>query len=352
MPSAGSVPPSPTPLRTPSVDGDELTPDERVNVRVYENVNRGVVHINTRGVQVDQFRMFEVPSEGEGSGIVIDRQGHILTNFHVVEDANEIQVTLFDNNTYEADPVGTDPATDIAVLKIDAPADTLYPVSFGDSSRLLVGQRAYAIGNPFGLDRTLSTGIISSLNRSLPARGTSRSIKQIIQVDMAINPGNSGGPLLDSRGRMIGMNTAIATKTGESAGVGFAIPVNTISRIVPELMRDGRVVRADIGIAQVYTTDKGLRVLSLVPDGPAEKAGLQGVKVVTQRKQNGMYVSVRRYIDRSSGDVIVAIDGQPVRSVDDLLTEVEAKKPGDEVTVAVLRDGKRTDVPVRLGSSD
>ena len=188
---------------------------------------------------------------------MIDRDGHVLTNFHVVEGAREIRVTLFDGQTYDAKLVGGDPDTDVAVLKIDAPAESLFPVAFGSSTNLLVGQRVFAIGNPFGLERTLTTGIISSLNRSLPGRHGRRSLRSIIQIDAAINPGNSGGPLLDSHGRMIGMNTAIASKTGESAGVGFAIPINTIARVVPQLIQNGRVRRPDSGIARVYQTDRG-----------------------------------------------------------------------------------------------
>ena len=219
---------------------DSLTPEERVNVLVYQQVNRSVVNINTRAVTR---LVFEIVAEGEGSGMVIDRAGHVVTNFHVVEGAREIHVTLFDGQTYDARLVGGDPNTDVAVLKIDAPADALVPVVFGNSTNLLVGQRVFAIGNPFGLERTLTTGIISSLDRSLPGRRGRRDLKSIIQIDAAINPGNSGGPLLDSHAQMIGMNTAIASKTGESAGVGFAIPINTIHRIVPQLIQNGRVRR-------------------------------------------------------------------------------------------------------------
>ncbi len=288
-------------------DLDEWTPEERVNIAVYENVNRSVVNITTRGYRGDRFLFVEIPSEGEGSGSVIDQQGHLVTNSHVVEGAQEIQVTLFNSKTYEARLVGIDLGTDIAVLRINAPADELYPVRFGDSSRLRVGQRVFALGNPFGLERTLSTGIISSLDRWLPSRRKARTIKQIIQIDAAINPGNSGGPLLDSRGRMIGMNTAIASKTGTSAGVGFAIPINTIARVVPQLIRTGRVIRPETGIARVYETEHGLLIDTLTPGGPAERAGLQGPRVVRRQKRQGPIVYEYRQIDRNAADLIVGV---------------------------------------------
>jgi S1-C subfamily serine protease len=331
---------------------DELTAEERINVAIYQNVNRTVVNINTRTVQPTGLGMFEVPSDGEGSGTIIDRQGHILTNFHVIDGSREIQVTLADGKTYEARLVGVDPATDVAVLKIEAPADALSPIVLGNSTNLLVGQRVYAIGNPFGLERTLTTGIISSLNRSLPARRTGRSIKAIIQIDAAINPGNSGGPLLDSRGRMIGMNTAIASRTGESAGVGFAIPVNTIARVVPQLIEQGRIVRPDSGIARVYQTDRGLLIASLVPGGAAERAGLQGPRITKQKKRQGPFVYETQTVDRSAADLIVAVDSIPVRTGDDFLTAIEAKQPGDEVVLSVVRDGQERRVPLRLEAAE
>ena len=268
---------------------DALTPEERVNVLVYQQVNRSVVNINTRGVSGNAL-LFEIVSEGEGSGSVIDRDGHVLTNFHVVEGARDIHVTLFDGQEYDAKLVGSDPATDVAVLKIDAPADSLFPVQPGNSTNLLVGQRVFAIGNPFGLERTLTTGIISSLDRSLPGRHGRRSLKSIIQIDAAINPGNSGGPLLDSHGRMIGMNTAIASKTGESVGVGFAIPINTISRVVPQLIQNGRVRRPESGIVAVFPPDHGLLIATLVPGGPAERAGLRGPRIKTEQRRQGLLV--------------------------------------------------------------
>lgn len=325
-------------------DLDDLTPEERVSVAVYENANRSVVHVATAGYRGDRFLFMEIPSAGEGSGAVIDRQGHIVTNHHVVEGAQRIEVMLFNDKIYDARLVGQDPVTDVAVIKIDAPPEELFPVVFGDSSRLRVGQRVYALGNPFGLDRTLTTGIVSSLDRWIPSRHRVGRIKQIIQIDASINPGSSGGPLLDSRGRVIGMNTAIASKTGESAGVGFALPINTIARVVPQLIRNGRVVRGDLGIDQVFQNDRGVFVARLTPGGPAERAGLRGPRVTRQRQGPFVYQS----IDRSTADRLMAIDGQKIKVAGDVLDALENKQPGDQVVVTVLRGGREFQVPVRL----
>jgi len=346
VPPAGTIAGSPNPM-----EATQFTSEERVNIWVYEQVNRSVVNITTRGFQGERFLLIEVPSEGEGSGVVIDRQGRVLTNFHVVDGARQIQVTLFDGNTYDARLVGQDPATDVAVLKIDAPPASLFPVVFGNSTQLLVGQRVFAIGNPFGLERTLTTGIISSLNRSLPSR-RGRSLKSIIQIDAAINPGNSGGPLLDSHARMIGMNTAIASKTGESAGVGFAIPVSTIARIVPQLIHEGRVRRPEAGIVRVYQTDQGLLIATLAPGGPAERAGLHGPKVVRQQKRQGPFVYEYQTVDRSAADLIVGVDGKPAKTADDFLDAIESKRPGEQVTISVIRGGQERQVPLVLEAGD
>jgi S1-C subfamily serine protease len=278
---------------------------------------------------------------------VLDKRGHILTNYHVVEDAREIQVTLFDSKNYDAHLVGRDPVSDVAVIKIDAPADSLYPVTWGDSSRLRVGQRVFAIGNPFGLERTLTTGIISSLNRELPTRN-SRTIKSVIQIDAAINPGNSGGPLLDSHGRLIGMNFAIASKTGQNTGVGFAIPVSMVSRVVPQLIEKGKVTRPEIGIARVYQTEMGLLIATLVPGGPAERAGLRGFKVVRQQKRRGPFSYEVESIDRNSADLIVGVDGQKITTADEFLSMIEAKRPGEEAVISVIRENREMRIPVRL----
>jgi len=348
-------PPAPVaPLISPATGAvlDTLTPEERVNVLVYQQVNRSVVNINTKGFSGTLIPLVEMVSEGAGSGAVIDRAGHVLTNYHVVEGAREIRVTLFDGNGYDARLVGGDPETDVAVLKIEAPAEALFPVVLGSSSNLLVGQRVFAIGNPFGLERTLTTGIISSLNRSLPGRRGRRSLKSIIQIDASINPGNSGGPLLDSRARMIGMNTAIASKTGESAGVAFAIPVNTIARVVPQLIQNGRVRRPESGIARVYQTDQGLMIAALVPGGPAEKAGLQGWQVRKEKKRQGPFVVEYQTVDRSAADLIVGVDGRPIKTADDFIEAIDTKQPGDVVAITVIRSGRQVSIPLKLETGE
>jgi S1-C subfamily serine protease len=320
-------------------------------VTVYENVNRSVVNINTKSVSTDRFFMFDVPAEGAGSGSVIDKQGHVLTNFHVVEGAREIQVTLYDGKSYEARLVGKDASSDVAVLKIDAPANSFFPVAFGDSIHLKVGQKVLAIGNPFGLERTLTTGIVSSLNRTLPGRNN-HSLKNIIQIDAAINPGNSGGPLLDSRSRLIGMNTAIASKTGQNTGVGFAIPIATIARIVPQLIEKGKVLRAEAGIARVYETDAGLVVATMVPNGPAEGAGLRGFKVTRQKKKQGPFTYEVENVDRSAADTIIAVDGQKSTTANAFMSFIDLHQPGDEVTLTVIREGHEVQVRIKLTAAE
>ena len=331
----------------------EFTAEELVNIAVYDNVNQSVVNITTRTIRPDAFFMFSQDVEGSGSGSVLDKEGHILTNHHVIAGAREIQVTLFDGNTYSADLVGQDPENDIAILRIEAPRESLFPVVRGDSNEVRVGQNVYAIGNPLGLERTLTVGIVSNLNRTLPSRN-GRIMKQIIQIDAALNRGNSGGPLLNSRGQLIGMNTAIASPSGagENIGIGFAIPVNTINRVVPQLLEHGRVIRADIGITRVYQTGSGLVIATMSQGGPAERAGLRGFRVVRQQRRRGAFIYEETKIDRDYADLILAVDGKKVTSVDDLLTVVEGKKPGDRVTVTVFREDKQVDVPVVLGESE
>ena len=328
-----------------------LSPEEQINVAVYDRVNRSVVNINTRTSKGDRFNLFEISSEGAGSGSVLDQQGHILTNFHVVDGAKEIQVMLFDGHSYQARVVGQDPATDIAVIRIEAPAESLIPVTLGDSTRLRVGQRVFAIGNPFGLERTLTIGIVSSLNRSIESP-SKRKIRSIIQTDAAINPGSSGGPLLDSQGQLIGMNTAIASNTGQSAGVGFAIPSSAIRRIVPQLIQRGRVVRAEIGITRVLETDTGIVIATMNKGGSAEQAGLRGFGLKTQRRRQGPFVIEQTSVDRSTADRIVAVDSQPVTRAEQFLDLIESHHPGDEVVLSIEREGRPVNVKVRLGAGE
>jgi len=337
---------------SPSTDLRGFTAEENVNITVYDKANRSVVHITTKSQPRDMFMMLEGPSEGSGSGSVLDEQGHILTNNHVIEGANSVRVTLFNGNTYLAGLVGRDPANDIAVLQIDAPDADLYPIDLGESSSLRVGQKVLAIGNPFGLDRTLTVGILSSLNRTLPSSRTGREMKSIIQIDAALNRGNSGGPLLNSGGQVIGMNTAIASLSGANAGIGFAIPVNTIKRVVPELIEHGRVIRPVIGIASVHESERALTIIEVIPGGPADEAGLRGFRVVRERERRGPFIYDRTYEDRDYADQIIAVDGRPVSTGDDLLDHIESKKPGDRVIVRVLREGREIDVPVTLGQSE
>lgn len=359
---AGAPVPAPIPLDEPLEDFEpsasvapssplddealeDLEPEERNTVVVYARVNRGVVNITTEAASQSFFG--EEISTGSGSGFVLDKSGNILTNFHVIQGADSVRVTLFDGSAHSAKVVGVDPNNDVAVLRVDAPGEKLFPMVLGDSSRLLVGQKIMAIGNPFGLERTLSTGVVSSLDRSLRAKN-GRMIKGIIQTDAAINPGNSGGPLLNSRGQVIGMNTAIVSSVGQSAGVSFAVPINTISRILKPLIEHGRVVRADLGLTRVYTTDQGLLVLALVEGGPAEQAGIRPIQMKVERIGPGF---IRRSLDPDSADLIVAVEHRRVRTLDDLFTEVEKHQPGDTVRITVVRDGKPMDIPVKLGSS-
>ncbi|WP_435008323.1 S1C family serine protease [Tundrisphaera lichenicola] len=335
--------PAPPPEPIPEEILKAADADEQINIRVYANANRSVVNITTAATSVGLFGD-ETTSGGSGSGFVIDQQGHILTNYHVVEGADTVRVALSDGSTHESTIVGTDASNDVAVLKVDVPAERLSPMVLGDSSRLLVGQKVLALGNPFGLERTLTTGIISSLDRSIKAKN-GRTIKGIIQTDAAINPGNSGGPLLNSRGEVIGMNTAILSQVGQSAGISFTVPINAIKRILKPLIEEGHVTRADLGLARVFRTPEGLLVLDLAEGGPAAQAGLRPIQF--RRFRQGYRVITRP--DPESADLIVSIDGKPVKTYEDLLTEVESRNPGDDVVISVIREGREVDVPVTLG---
>ncbi len=330
---------------TRSFDHEGLTPEEQVNTAVYEAANRSVVNITSKTVR--NGLVISVQGEGAGSGAVIDTEGHIVTNYHVVKDAKQIDVALYNGESYTATRVGVDPLNDLAVIKVEAPAEQLFPVEFGDSRHLKVGMRVFALGNPFGLERTLTTGIISSLDRSLQIHGN-WEIKTIIQIDAAINPGSSGGPLLNAHGRLIGINTAIATTSGQSAGVGFAIPASIITRVVPQLLTRGRVIRPETGILNVLPTEAGLRITKLQPDGPAAKAGLRGAEI--KRTRRGPFVT--ETVDRTAGDLIVAVDAEKVTSAADLLSYIEQKSPGDEVVLTVVRGGRKLEVTIQLTTSE
>ncbi len=338
---------APVKEKAPAKAGGEVidvSVDEETNMRVYQQVNRSVVNITTRSVQVDDFFLSASPREGTGSGSVLDKDGRIMTNYHVVEEARQIVVTLFDGSSHEAKLLGADPNNDLAVLQIEAPADKLYPITWGDSTKLIVGMRVFAIGNPFGLERTLTTGIVSSLNRSLRSENN-RVIRGIIQTDAAINPGNSGGPLLNRRGELVGITTAIVSRAGKSSGIGLAVPATMAHQIVDEIVKNGFVTRADSGISNAYALDKGgLLITRLAPEGPAQRAGLRGPQLVERRQGGYLY----RKLDPSKADIIVAVDGKPMNSFEDFRTYVETKKPGDAIKLTIIRDGKRQDVTLEL----
>lgn len=326
---------------------NSYTDDELVNISVYDKTNMGVVNIRT---EIEVRRGFFVErGVGAGSGWVLDKEGHIVTNFHVIQDSDSIEVTLYDGSSDQARVVGADPANDIALLKITAPSESLHPLELGDSDFLKVGQKAIAIGNPFGFERSMSVGIISSINRSLKARD-GRMIKSIIQVDAALNQGNSGGPLLDSSGRLIGMNTAIKSagseQNAQNSGVGFAVPINTIRRVIPQLKTHGRVIRASIGVTQAAPTRQGLLLIEVVPNGPAGEAGLKGVIQVNQYRYGDTTVSVREQ-RWNEADIILAVNGRDIQTFDELLTEVEKVKPGENVELEILRDRQRDRVVIR-----
>ena len=325
-----------------------LTELEKTNTRIYKLNRPSVVHITTLVVRTSLFNRSEVP-EGTGSGFVWDENGHIVTNFHVIKNADAARVTMADQTTYKAYLVGGAPDKDIAVLWIDAPKDKLRPILVGASKDLEVGQLVYAIGNPFGLDQTLTWGVVSALNREIDSVVKGRPIKNVIQTDAAINPGNSGGPLLDSSGRLIGVNTAIYSPSGSSAGIGFAIPVDGVNETVTELIRKGnahpqpRTTRAGLGIqlasdelARQIGAPEGVTITRVLPGGAAAAAGL----VAARRDEEGNVVL---------GDVITAIDGKPIKKVEDLFTVLKEYKVGDTVTLEVVRNGQKIENKVTLG---
>jgi len=325
-------------------------------IAIYETVGPAVVNVTNRGYAYDFF-MRPFPQEGGGSGFLIDKEGHIVTNYHVIENAEELLVTLANGQVYEATVVGVDPSNDLAVIGIDAPEALPEPVAFGDSGRLRVGQFVVAIGNPFGLEQTLTIGVISALGRVIQSPEDNRFIGEAIQTDAAINPGNSGGPLLDLKGHVIGVNSQIISPSQASAGVGFAVSASTVQRVVPELIARGYYPHPWLGaqmlpltpaLAKVFReaemnvpVDSGLLVLEAVSDTPAERAGIRG---------GGRLVQIGRYRVPLDGDIIVGINGEPVEDFEELTVYLETRtRVGDVVEVTIIRDGQEQSIPVMLG---
>jgi S1-C subfamily serine protease len=332
------------------VSRGELADVEKTNIAIYKKAKPSVVHITSIGIERDYWNMNvqEVP-EGIGSGFVWDEGGHIVTNFHVIKDASAAHVTLADHTTWRASLVGAAADKDLAVLHIDAPKSKLRPIDIGKSEDLQVGQMAYAIGNPFGLDQTFTTGVISALGREIQSV-TKRTIKNMIQTSAVINPGNSGGPLLDSAGRLIGVTTAIYSPSGGNIGIGFAIPVDEVNRVVPQLIKKGKLERPGLGVqiledqsARELGVDKGALITRVYPNSPASRAGLRSTRSVS----SGLHRRIRL------GDIITAIDDNPVEKANDFFDILERKyKIGDTVTLTIVRDGEEQKVQATLGSSD
>lgn len=319
----------------------ELGPDERATMTVFERATKSVVFIANTAVQRDfwSFDLLEVP-QGSGSGFIWNKQGHIVTNFHVIYGANAIKVTLADRSEHQAKLVGADPDHDLAVLQIQVSEGMLEPLAVGSSQDLRVGQKVLAIGNPFGLDHSLTTGVVSALGRTIKSM-SNRTIEGVVQTDAAINPGNSGGPLLDSAGRLIGVNTQIVSPSGAYAGIGFAVPVDTVNRIVPELIKHGKLIRPGLGVSLVPDAMarrwgiKGLVIGKVSRGGAAERAGLKGARETSSGRIE-------------LGDVVVAVAGKPVTTIDELMDALEQHKVGDQVAVDILRGNRREKIMVTL----
>lgn len=326
-----------------ALEADGLTPDERNNISVFAKVHPSVVFVTNSKIKQNAFSLNvqEIPA-GAGTGFIWDKTGLIVTNFHVIKGADTVRITLFDQTSYRAKLVGAAPGKDLALLRIEAPAEKLIPIEPGDSNKLQVGRKVLAIGNPFGLDATLTVGVVSALDREIKSIGN-RKVKGVIQTDAAINPGNSGGPLLNSRGQLVGVNTQIVSPSGASSGIGFAIPVQMVKTIIPQLLKYGKVMRPVLGVntlsdvvSQRYGI-KGVVVAQVSPTGPAGKAGLIGLN----RDQLGVL---------HLGDVIVGIDGKSVHNQDALLSVLEYHKVGDVVSLIVVRDNKKRAVTVKLAA--
>lgn len=335
-----SRPVDPPALADDAASNGALTAVESHTIRLFEAAAPSVCYITTTQLRRNYFsrNVTEIPS-GTGSGFVWDRNGHIVTNFHVIQTANRLQVTLADRTTWPATLVGYAAEKDLAVLKIEAPREKLFPIQVGTSETLRVGQSVYAIGNPFGLDQTLTTGIVSALGREIQSVA-GIPIRDVVQTDAAINPGNSGGPLLDSSGRLIGVNTAIYSPSGASAGIGFSIPVDAVRWVVPELIRYGRIKRPSMGVeVRSVRSIEGVVVYAVTEGGAAERAGIRP-----------LYLD--RYGNVQLGDVIVAINGQAIGAYSDLFLELEKYSPGERIIVTVLRDNERINIPLALDAAN
>ncbi len=334
------APTAPTAVPIPVTARGDLAADEQSTIALFRSASPAVVYITNIEVRRNIFSLniHEIP-KGTGSGFIWDKQGRIVTNYHVIESASRVEVTLADRSTWQATLVGVAPDKDLAVLQISAPTGKLAPLPLGESHNLLVGQKVFAIGNPFGLDQSLTSGIVSALGREIQS-ATGRTIQGVIQTDAAINPGNSGGPLLDSAGRLIGVNTAIYSPSGGSAGIGFAVPVDVVAKVIPEIIQHGRLIRPGLSISvaddqiarRVGVT--GVLVMNIQPGSSAEAAGLRGT-----RRVRGEIVF---------GDVIVAVDGHKVFSYDDLRNALDHYKVGDTVTLTIEREERQMQLPVVL----
>jgi S1-C subfamily serine protease len=345
------VPPAVEALRIVNARGGEaLAGEEAVNVQVYKQAAPAVANIVTRAVEYDFF-FNTVPVEGAGSGFLIDTDGHILTNFHVVQDTQEIEVTLGDQSRYRARLLGADTRNDVALLQIDLKGRKVTPLPLADSNTLQVGQRVLAIGNPFGFQSTLTTGIVSALGRTVQT-GDDTFIDAAIQTDAAINRGNSGGPLLNSHGEVIGINSAIYTPSGTTAGIGFAIPINMAKKVAEDLITSGRVHHATLGLAESRAlwpgladalqlpTESGLLIERTVASGPADQSGIRG---------GNRFILVGLQRLRLGGDILTQIDGHDIASPLDLSLVLNRKHPGDRVKLTLYRDGRKIEVPLTLG---
>jgi len=318
----------------------DLAADEKTTIALFESASASVVYITSIELRRSFFSLnvYEIP-QGTGSGFIWDNNGRIVTNYHVIEDAGRVEVTLADHSTWKATVVGIAPDKDLAVLLIPAPRDKLKPIAVGESNDLKVGQKVFAIGNPFGLDQTMTTGIVSALGREIKSV-TGRSIQNVIQTDAAINPGNSGGPLLDSAGRLIGVNTAIYSPSGASAGIGFAVPVDIVNRVVPEIIKYGKIMRPGLGVTVANERIarrlgiQGVLLVNIQPGSAAEDAGLRG----TRRAGDEIIL----------GDIIRSVNGRTVSSYDDLRNECEKYRVGDAVSLTIIRDGREMTVSVTL----